>query len=67
MARVNENNKDIMYRLEILRYQRTLLEELIDNDRLLYGKGEVLQEYTKLLDNLNNEILDLMLIMKEGV
>lgn len=67
MIAVDINKEDIMYRLEILKYQRTLIDELLDYDRLLYGKGEELKEYNQILDNINNEILDLMIIMKEGV
>lgn len=67
MLRVSENNEKLMCRLEILRYQRTLIDELLDSDRLLYGKGEELTDYNTIRDKLNDEILDLMIIMKEGV
>ena len=63
----DKNKEDIMYRLEILKYQRTLIDELLDCDRLLYGKGEELKDYNNILENINNEILDLMIIMKEGI
>ena len=67
MLGVNEDNEKLMCRLEILRYQRTLIDELLDSDRLLYGKGEELTDYNTIRDKLNDEILDLMIIMKEGV
>lgn len=67
MLRVNENDEKLMCRLEILKYQRTLIDELLDSDRLLYGKGEELTDYNTIRDKLNDEILDLMIIMKEGV
>ena len=67
MLGVNENNEKLMHRLEILKYQRTLIDELLDSDRLLYGKGEELTDYNTIRDKLNDEILDLMIIMKEGV
>lgn len=67
MCIVSKDNENLMYRLEILKYQRMLIDELLDNDRLLYGKGEELSDYNKIRDNINNEILDLMIIMKVGV
>lgn len=67
MLGVNKDNEKLMCRLEILRYQRTLIDELLDSDRLLYGKGEELTDYNTIRDKLNDEILDLMIIMKEGV
>lgn len=67
MLGVNKDNEKLMCRLEILRYQRTLIDELLDSDRLLYGKGEELTDYITIRDKLNDEILDLMIIMKEGV
>lgn len=67
MLGVNKDNEKLMCRLEILKYQRTLIDELLDSDRLLYGKGEELTDYNEIRDKLNDEILDLMIIMKEGV
>lgn len=65
MARVLDNKNTLMVRLKMLKKQRGLINELIDIDKVLYGKGEVLDIYKKALDNINSEILDLMIIMKE--
>jgi hypothetical protein len=61
-----KNDNILISRLEILRYQRSLINELIDNDKLLYGNEEVLKEYILILDNINNEILDVLKMLREG-
>jgi hypothetical protein len=65
MPTLKKSNSELMLRLEILKEQRGLINEIIDNDKVLYGKKEVLTTYNDALENINDEILDLMIIMKE--
>lgn len=64
MYTLQKDTNNLIYRLHLLTKQKHKLEDIINIDIELYGVGDVMSDYYKILEIITREIEDLKQIMK---